>query len=446
MSGDPVPPDPRLLRLLDPNLKRADEKYEALCEKLERYFEWRGCEDAGDLAQDTILRVLQNAAEGTVTFTTEDVTPFFYGVARNVLFEARRDQTRAARHVELQEDTAQAPSAFSQVDARLLLEQVLRLMEPRDRDLLLRVLWRRRARRAAQAAVSQGSGAANPGLPGAEEADGEDRCTLEGTARETTPRRPTYPLWGVVMTRRPDNEENLMRRFLVGQATPEEQALVDDRLASDPDYFDTLCAVEEELMLAHARGELADEWKSAFEAHVLGSPRRRARAERVSQFAAAVAEAGRTLAHEDPARRAWLGLPRPWAIAAAAAIVAAVATALLVIGPSSGGVATLVLAPGLSRAESGQANLFKLPPGLRQVRLETTLPGTPEARVRATVQPVGGQPLAVPADPVATPTPAGLRVTWLVPASILAPGDYLLILRSEGGEVLGSFFFTLEAP
>lgn len=78
--------------------------------------------------------------------------------------------------------------------------------------------------------------------------------------------------------------KDAMIRYLLGMATPVEQEALEDRYAADPQVFEQLVAVENELLDQYARHELSAKDRIAVERHVLAHPRRHARA----QFAAAL--------------------------------------------------------------------------------------------------------------------------------------------------------------
>ena len=70
-------------------------------------------------------------------------------------------------------------------------------------------------------------------------------------------------------------DEILLRHYLLGQASAEEQRTIEQRLLSDQDYFDQLLRFEEELTDEYARGEMESPDREKFEGHFLNSPERR---------------------------------------------------------------------------------------------------------------------------------------------------------------------------
>jgi RNA polymerase sigma factor (sigma-70 family) len=82
----------RLLTNLDADRDTAAEKYEVIRLKLVKFFEWRGCLDCEDLADEAINRVARKITEGE---TIENLSGYFYGVARMLHLETLREQEKA---------------------------------------------------------------------------------------------------------------------------------------------------------------------------------------------------------------------------------------------------------------------------------------------------------------------------------------------------------------
>lgn len=83
----------QLLDWLDPDLARAGEKYEAIRRRLIKIFLNRRCDEAEDLADETINRVARKAAVLKKEFVGEP-THYFYGVAKKVFLEHVRRSNR----------------------------------------------------------------------------------------------------------------------------------------------------------------------------------------------------------------------------------------------------------------------------------------------------------------------------------------------------------------
>jgi hypothetical protein len=83
--------------------------------------------------------------------------------------------------------------------------------------------------------------------------------------------------------------ERLLIGYLLGGLPEEDQSLVEERFLKDPEYFEQLQAVEEELNDAYVRGELSGSEREQFERRVSASPEWRQRVE----FARALYAVGR---------------------------------------------------------------------------------------------------------------------------------------------------------
>src|SRR5205809_12737 len=70
-------------------------------------------------------------------------------------------------------------------------------------------------------------------------------------------------------------DEVMLRRYLLGQTSEEEQLALEQRLLNEQEYFDHLLRSEEELIDEFTRGEMADPDREKFEGHFLSSPERR---------------------------------------------------------------------------------------------------------------------------------------------------------------------------
>src|SRR5580765_5396119 len=116
-------------------------------------------------------------------------------------------------------------------------------------------------------------------------------------------------------------DEILLRRYLLGQASEEEQLALEQRLLSDQDYFDQLLRSEEELTDEYARGEMGSPDREKFEGHFLSSPERR----ESLAFAQALNQYLSTHKQQIPARPGLFPRPVFMEIALMAAVVVLVA-------------------------------------------------------------------------------------------------------------------------
>lgn len=81
----------QLLSFLDADRDQAGLKYEGLRRRLLKFFEWRGCSAAEDLADETLNRLAKNIAAGE---QIKNLGAYCSGVARIVFLEALRIRNR----------------------------------------------------------------------------------------------------------------------------------------------------------------------------------------------------------------------------------------------------------------------------------------------------------------------------------------------------------------
>jgi hypothetical protein len=132
--------------------------------------------------------------------------------------------------------------------------------------------------------------------------------------------------------------DHMINRYLLGEASAEEQTQIEERYFTDPDFLDQVVSTEDDLIDAYLRGGLSGRERERFEARFLASPARR---ERVENARALLTEIG-----DLPLRREVVLKPVSWSrrlinfflakpaleLAMAAALVIAVAaTAWLII-------------------------------------------------------------------------------------------------------------------
>ena len=79
-----------LLNWLDPDRERAGEMYETIRQQLINLFAWNQSHDPDDLADETIDRVMRRVREIRDGYSG-DPRLYFFGVAKNILREARRE-------------------------------------------------------------------------------------------------------------------------------------------------------------------------------------------------------------------------------------------------------------------------------------------------------------------------------------------------------------------
>ncbi len=79
------------LKTLDQNQEKAAEKYITLRERLEKFFEWRNCENVEELTDIVFDRITKKIIEGE---KIKNVEAFSVSVAKFVLMENRREALR----------------------------------------------------------------------------------------------------------------------------------------------------------------------------------------------------------------------------------------------------------------------------------------------------------------------------------------------------------------
>ncbi|HEY8132147.1 MAG TPA: hypothetical protein VII12_09660 [Thermoanaerobaculia bacterium] len=128
----------RLLGSLDPDREIAGQKYERIQRKLVRFFEWRRCTPADELADKTIDRVTRRLIEGE-EIRARDPSVYFYAVARNIAHEWWNAQKQAMQSLEPFASNLSAPSnELNDAEGRFRrLEQCLEQLAPEARYLIL---------------------------------------------------------------------------------------------------------------------------------------------------------------------------------------------------------------------------------------------------------------------------------------------------------------------
>ncbi|MBY0494535.1 MAG: hypothetical protein K2Y23_09985 [Cyanobacteria bacterium] len=251
------------------------------------------------------------------------------------------------------------------------------------------------------------------------------------------------------------NEERVMTDYLLGglDATTRDQIL--DRLAEDPDYYERMAALDDDLILRWHRGGLTPEQRASF-AVSYATPARRARVEEALNVLRA-AEASRAVPRKSPGflshLRAWIltsgSLPR-YAFVASAVLVAGLFLWQRNSGILSPGASTLTATLG-AQGERGapRASFDRLEVASTHTRVELTVRGltVPEgAGLSAELQARDGGARLPVTPPVMTRSNGATDATVIVDAPLLVPGDYVLTLRVAGspdGETVATQSFRV---
>jgi hypothetical protein len=278
-------------------------------------------------------------------------------------------------------------------------------------------------------------------------------------------------------------DETFLVQYLLGNLTEEQEVEVEDRAFADANYLGALEAVEADLIDSYVRGQLSQAERRAFERRFLTSPSRRSKVE----FARALSKvASESQAAGRPAGRpSLLGFMRGWsptvrfATGLAALMFIAGVTWLIVqnaamrtrvaeletqrrdrvIPPPQQQsptpavaappvVASLVLLPGLTRGEQRTEQLA-LNPSAQIVHIQIQLEARDDyPRFRLELRTRSGEEILTRSNLPRQETRAGYGVSFDVPASALAAGQYELalkgVLNDQSVQDVGYYYFTVQ--
>jgi hypothetical protein len=297
------------------------------------------------------------------------------------------------------------------------------------------------------------------------------------------------------------SNETWQVKYLLGNLTEEEQVEVEDRAFADADYLSALEATEADLIDAYVRGELSPSDRRSFELRFLTSPERRRKVE----FARALATIESESTTEEPRAAGRLSFLRAfWGWNPVVQFASGIAALICIAGgvwlvsenaatrsrvtaleaerrdsevreqslrqrlseeqsraaalaaqnqqPSEAAraplVASLVLVPGLSRAQTRVEQLV-LSPSVQIARIEIQLDARDDyPRFRAELRTRGGEEVLSRSNLVRRNAGSGFAVSVDVPASALAAGDYELALKGitadRTSEDVGYYYFGVQ--
>ena len=292
-------------------------------------------------------------------------------------------------------------------------------------------------------------------------------------------------------------DETLLRRYLLGSLTEEEQVRVEDRAFADPEYLQALEAAEADLIDAYVSGELPQSDRREFDRRFLTSASRRSKVEFARAFGRVAAEvkAAESAVLKSPSGwHAVLGLFRAWnpavqftAGGAALICVAGISWLLVQNGAMRSRIASLeaqrsdlevreeglrrelaaesqkppapvsapvvpsvVFLPGLTRGETHPEQLV-LDSRSQIARIEVQLEARDDyPRFRAELRTHRGEEVLTRSNLLRSPTGAGYSVLLDVPATALAAGAYELGLKgmddNEPAAAVGFYYFSVRKP
>jgi hypothetical protein len=259
----------------------------------------------------------------------------------------------------------------------------------------------------------------------------------------------------------PETEESL-RRYVLGTLEEDSRLQLEEQLVQDPDVFEALGVIEDELTEEYLDETLTVAEKLAYERQRSVSPDRR----RAPEFFKALRRRASARAAEP--RRASVWTPARWfrpiplqpawlGAAAALLVVSLVGNAWLALGPSTSGgsvaiqrpateVPTFTLAAGLLRS-GGSLTRVVLPADVDVVRLALDLPADEYPLYRAALEDVDGNEIWAQSRLKAETTEGQVVVSVLVPAAALARGDYQMKVSglTESGDRESLARYTFRA-
>jgi hypothetical protein len=253
-----------------------------------------------------------------------------------------------------------------------------------------------------------------------------------------------------------DPAEHKIVQYLLDELDPDERASLDERICRDPSFFEVVCAIEDDLIMAYLRGELEASKRAQFEALYLADPSTSARVASARELKGSLRE----IALEQDERRLNLrkvpvGLRWGLALAAGLLVLAIFLWPSWRGGPSlqthpsevtegslpTGESVLYVLEPGLLR--SGSGNHINVPATAHVAQFDlnasNSLPGNEFDAILGTPE--------KPGIWKGTVLRKDHRLSVSVPATVLTTGDYTLSISAASNfhdaPVLATYYFRV---
>jgi hypothetical protein len=253
------------------------------------------------------------------------------------------------------------------------------------------------------------------------------------------------------------NEQETIRRYLLGQAPLEDSSKVEERLLTDGEFYQELLIVEDELIDQYLSGELSEPDRKSFEPHFLLPPERQQKlrfARSLKKYVSSVgtaqprqsiatnesSEAATAVAEPLLKKRQFFSFLPSGNPIVSYALAAAI---LLIVGGASwvvfknwrtpvprepGKVLAVVLTPGLTR-DNGEIKKIALPPGTDTVELQLQIASADQYQsYRALLQTTEGVEKHTADDLKATTIGTSVVVPLQLTAGLLTRGDYYVKL------------------
>lgn len=125
-----------LLDYLGPDRRAAGERYEEIRGRLIRLFQWRGCDQAEELADETINRVADKISTG-LEIRSDDPFRYFCGVGHLVFKEILRRQQRERSALEEVRHLPPPPEPDEEDERLARLRECMEALEADQRSLIL---------------------------------------------------------------------------------------------------------------------------------------------------------------------------------------------------------------------------------------------------------------------------------------------------------------------
>lgn len=261
------------------------------------------------------------------------------------------------------------------------------------------------------------------------------------------------------------NQSEVIRQYLLGLAPEEELTAVDERLVTDPEFYDELLIVESELIDQYLSNELSAAERASFESHFLISRERQQQLSFARSFHNYILENAPELDSEpsvaevperspDVPKPPPKPAPQPWyhfflPVRNPTVAYALMLGVLLVVAgitwwrlkdrsPEGPGVTYAVsLVPGTTRGVEDGSKKISIPPGTGTVELKAQLLRENYDSYRAICLDENGAEV-MRSDNLQPKTESGIRyVSVGIRAGLLPPGNYSL--RISGRESDGRF-------
>lgn len=216
----------------------------------------------------------------------------------------------------------------------------------------------------------------------------------------------------------PSDEEREIRAYLLGKLDPTQHSEIERRKASEPEFAETVEAIEAELVDDYVQGNLRGEEKRQFERRSLDT----AEGQRNIEFSRAFLKSSGSLRQH---YRVWLGI-------GAAAVILIAAAMAYVWRPRPSIAALVIEKPGVVRGDQG----LRLHPDTSVVQI--VLKSAPRNATRAVLLRVGRKDALL--ETVISVNSEGQSRLALAP-ELFTAGDYLIQLKA--GDVVASYFFQV---